>query len=127
MNQEKQFKLNAGSKNYILATSEWFNCVNPQYFLIRSELCGGDNTTLFLLGVDGLAISAKYIGVPKEEIKNKLFESATNAIAEFLENNVFIEGSTYYGEFLSNETFEIFKEKPEWENGNWGQKYNFNL
>jgi len=127
MEQDRQFEINTGSKSYMLATSEWFGCKNPQYFLIRSELRGEKGVTLFLLGVDGYSISTKYIGVSGDDVREKLFVAATNAIAGFLEENNFVEGATYYGEYLSDETFEILKEKPEWEDGNWGQKYNFNL
>ena len=97
----------------MLATSEWFGCKNPQYFLIRSELRGEKGVTLFLLGVDGYSISTKYIGVSGDDVREKLFVAATNAIAGFLEENNFVEGATYYGEYLSDETFEILKEKPQ--------------
>jgi hypothetical protein len=124
-NDSQEFNLDAKTGHYTLSTSEWFGTKNPRYFLIRSELQGNDSTTLFLLGVDGLMISTKYSSVAREDVTKMLYTAATDAITDYIDQNGLIKGQTYYGEFLQDGTFEISVKKPEWEDGNWGQKVNF--
>jgi len=124
MGGDKEFELNTKTRPYILATSEYFGTKNPRYFLIRSELRGDTETTLFLLGVDMLILSTQAVGRPKEDVTKELYSSATKAIKEFIEENGLKEGSTYYGEYLPSGEFKIGLEKPSWEDGNWGQKWN---
>jgi hypothetical protein len=122
MEDDKEFEIEVRSKHYILITGEYFGMSDPRYMLIRSELRGDTKSTLFLLGVDLVLVSTKYIGTSNEEVKTKLYQAATESIGSFLEENELIEGSTYYGEYLQDESFEIGTDKPSWENGSWGQK-----
>lgn len=122
MNPEKELKINTKSKSYMLATSEYFGCTEPRYFLIRSELRDNDVVMLFLLGVDGLMVSAKYSGINKDEVTKKLYSAATESIGEFLEKNGVKTGDVIYGQYLEDETFELGIENPEWKNESWGQK-----
>lgn len=122
MNQEKELEINTKSKSYMLATSEYFGCTDPRYFLIRSELRDNNIVMLFLLGVDGLMVSAKYLGIKKEEITKKLYSAATESISQYLEKNGVKIGDVIYGQYLEDETFELGIQNPEWKNESWGQK-----
>lgn len=125
MDTDKQFNIQIGSQSYRLITSEYFGTANPRYMVIRSELRGEKFATLFVLGIDLMLMSVKYNGIPKEEVTKRLYSAATDSITEYLNTNELVEGTTYYGEYLENESFEIGQEKPDWEDCNWGQKIDF--
>lgn len=122
MDQERQFGLKTDTKHYILATSEYMGTKEFK-FLIRSELRSDEKTTLFLLGVPNPAVVyAQGSHGTQEQTLLSLYESASSSIAEFINNQEWVEGGTYYGELMVDGVFHIDTEKPDWEDGNWGQK-----
>ena len=122
MNQDHRHPIKSESGSYILATSEYIGTSELKY-MFRSELRGSEATTLFLLGVPNPVIVYSLVSdVSPENITSFLFKSITDSIAEFLEQDDWTEGNTYYGELLGDGKFSISAEKPAWEDGNWGQR-----
>jgi len=122
MNQEQEFNIDAKSKHYVLATSEYIGTKNFKY-LIRSELRGNGKVTLFLLGIpDPIVVYAGNTNRAQDSVVKSLYQSAVDSVARFIGENEWVEGATYYGEYLIDGTFEITDKKPQWEDGEWGQK-----
>ncbi len=122
MDGEKQFELRTKTKRYVLVTSEYMGTKNFK-FLIRSELRGDQGITLFLLGIPNPAIVyALGPHASQEQIMEGLYKSVTVSIADYINNNEWVEGGTYYGELMVGGAFHISPKKPDWEDGNWGQK-----
>ena len=119
---DKPQQINLESKSYMIVTNEYFGTKSPQYMLIRSELRGDGPTTLFLLGADQVMLSIKSSQKSKDEVTSEIYQAVANSIGEFLNNNEWVEGTTYYGTYLEDGTFDIGITKPGWEDGNWGQK-----
>jgi len=125
MDQEKRFKLKTDTRHYMLVTSEYMGTKDFK-FLIRSELRGDEKTTLFLLGVPNPAVVyAHGSHGTQEQTLTSLYESASNSIAEYINDHEWVEGAIYYGELMVDGIFHIGAEKPDWEDGNWGQKVDF--
>ena len=113
--------VNSGSKSYILATSEYLGTKELKH-LFRSELRGDDSVTLFLMGVPNPVIIYSLLpDISNANVTDFLLKSITDSIAEFLEENEWVEGSTYYGELMSDGRFHVGSERPRWEDGHWGQ------
>jgi hypothetical protein len=122
MNKEQEFKIDAKSKHYVLATSEYIGTKKFKY-LIRSELRGDGKVTLFLLGIpDPIVVYASNTNRSQDSVVKSLYQSAVDSVAKFISENEWTEGKTYYGEYLIDGSFEISDQKPEWEDGEWGQK-----
>lgn len=120
--EENINEIKISSNSYILATSEYIGTSEFKY-MIRSELRSGGNVTLFLLGIPNpVAVYMNSHDTERQTITEKLFQSAVNSISQYIEENEFTEGNTYYGEYQINGLFEISSEKPIWEDGQWGKK-----
>ena len=122
MNTEKEFQFKSQSKNYILATDEYIGSKDFKY-MIRSELRDDNKVTLFLMGIpDPAKVYASSANNSQDSIKENLYTAVIDSISKFIGENEWKEGGIYYGEYSIDGSFEIGAKKPEWEDGNWGQK-----
>lgn len=122
MNKEREFLITVKSKNYKLVTDEYIGSKELKYS-IRAELRGEKCVSLFIMGIPDVSLLyANSINAPEEKKIEKLYQIIINSIKEFASSNDFVEGKTYYGEYLPNGSFVIDLNKPAWEDGNWGQK-----
>ncbi len=55
----------------------------------------------------------------------EIYAAALAAIEDYIRDNEWKQGGIYYGEMLQDGTFDIAgTEKPDWEDGNWGERAN---
>lgn len=117
----QKFNINSGSKSYVLMANEFIG-TNTLKHLISSELRGDTGSTYFLLGIPNPVVLYSCISdVSPDGVRDFLFKAATDSVADFLGEDEWEEGKTYYGEFMEDRKFHISSEKPSWEDGNWGQ------
>lgn len=122
MTKESKIPINVNSKSYILST---IDCMGTKEFkyMIQAELLSDNKVTLFLLGIPNPTIAyANAADVSQQGMKNDIRQSAVDSIADFMKNDDWIEGKTYYGEYAVDQTFKISDKKPVWEDGNWGTR-----
>jgi hypothetical protein len=121
MNEKQNIEINTGSKSYMLMVSEFIGTKTLKH-LFSAELRGEAGSTYFLMGVPNPALLyATSHDITPEGITKFLFDAIRESVAEFLEENAWEGGKTYYGELMEDGKFRIGSEKPSWEDGNWGQ------